>query len=267
MNRAELVSQIRSKGTYLCVGLDTDPSKIPDFLHQENDPVFAFNKAIIDATVKLASSKLNPEQKKVLENEINKAKDLVYKGGLDKQMNEDLLEVDTEQEASVYRYKTYTQKYLTNLAKDLDNETISTEFKNNPGKQAILDQKKFEFDIQKERQRQREWAAGYTLDVERNEREKRKEQREAQEDVKLQPIVSAEKISTDLTKYGMFDLDKDIDVADNNLKQTTNKLAMLMNPNAKTPKELEDAVISAKKLYEQYKYQEEFLRTNKFYLK
>lgn len=51
MNRAELVSQIRTKGTYLCVGLDTDPAKIPDFLHHENDPVFEFNKAIIDATL------------------------------------------------------------------------------------------------------------------------------------------------------------------------------------------------------------------------
>jgi hypothetical protein len=222
-----------------------------------------YSQAIVDATVKLESSELTAEQKKILENEINKAKELVYKGGLDKQMNEDLLEVDTEQEASVYRYKTYTQKYLTNLAKDLDNETISTEFKNNPGKQAILDQKKFEFDIQKERQRQREWAAGYTLDVERNEREKRKEQREAQEDVKLQPIVSTEKISTDLTKYGMFDLDKDIDVADKNLKQTTNKLAMLLNPNAKTPKELEDAVASANKLYQEYRENPNIINDNK----
>jgi orotidine-5'-phosphate decarboxylase len=51
MNRAELVSQIRTKGTYLCVGLDTDPEKIPAFLHEQEDPVFAFNRMIIDATL------------------------------------------------------------------------------------------------------------------------------------------------------------------------------------------------------------------------
>ncbi|MEN9951359.1 MAG: orotidine-5-phosphate decarboxylase [Bacteroidota bacterium] len=51
MTRAALVNEIRSKGTYLCVGLDTDPAKIPTFLLQEPDPVFAFNKAIIDATL------------------------------------------------------------------------------------------------------------------------------------------------------------------------------------------------------------------------
>jgi orotidine-5'-phosphate decarboxylase len=50
MNRSELVSQIRLKQSYLCVGLDTDLSKIPARLRQEPDAIFAFNKAIIDAT-------------------------------------------------------------------------------------------------------------------------------------------------------------------------------------------------------------------------
>jgi orotidine-5'-phosphate decarboxylase len=50
MNRRELVNQIRKKQSYLCVGLDTDLSKIPAHLRQEPDAVFAFNKAIIDAT-------------------------------------------------------------------------------------------------------------------------------------------------------------------------------------------------------------------------
>lgn len=50
MNRKELVSQIFSKKSFLCVGLDTDIRKIPEFLLKEDDPVFAFNKAIIDST-------------------------------------------------------------------------------------------------------------------------------------------------------------------------------------------------------------------------
>ncbi len=51
MNRKELTSRIRETGSYLCVGLDTDIAKIPSCLHQEEDPIFAFNKAIIDATL------------------------------------------------------------------------------------------------------------------------------------------------------------------------------------------------------------------------
>jgi len=51
MNRKELVEQIKLKKSYLCVGLDTDSEKIPAHLHNEEDPIFAFNKAIIDATL------------------------------------------------------------------------------------------------------------------------------------------------------------------------------------------------------------------------
>lgn len=50
MNRKELVNQIFSKKSFLCVGLDTDTKKDSEFLLKEDDPVFAFNKAIIDAT-------------------------------------------------------------------------------------------------------------------------------------------------------------------------------------------------------------------------
>jgi len=50
MNRNELVAQIREKQTYLCVGLDTDITKIPKHLLCLANPVLAFNKAIIDAT-------------------------------------------------------------------------------------------------------------------------------------------------------------------------------------------------------------------------
>ena len=45
-----MVKEIREKKSYLLVGLDSDPQKIPKFLLTEKDPVYAFNKAIIDAT-------------------------------------------------------------------------------------------------------------------------------------------------------------------------------------------------------------------------
>ena len=50
MTRAALVSEIKRKQSFLCVGLDTDLNKIPDFLLDTEDPIFEFNKAIIDAT-------------------------------------------------------------------------------------------------------------------------------------------------------------------------------------------------------------------------
>ncbi len=50
MNRKELIEQIKKKGSFLCVGLDTDIKKIPEHLLSCEDPIFEFNKAIIDAT-------------------------------------------------------------------------------------------------------------------------------------------------------------------------------------------------------------------------
>lgn len=50
MTREELFSQIKKKQSYLCVGLDTDLQKIPKHLLKLSDPVFEFNKLIIDAT-------------------------------------------------------------------------------------------------------------------------------------------------------------------------------------------------------------------------
>ncbi len=54
MKRTELVENIRKKGSFLCVGLDPDIKKIPEHLLNDEDPLFAFNKAIIDATAPYA---------------------------------------------------------------------------------------------------------------------------------------------------------------------------------------------------------------------
>ena len=50
MTRAELISFIRKQQSFLCVGLDSDINKIPKHLLDEEDPIFSFNKQIIDAT-------------------------------------------------------------------------------------------------------------------------------------------------------------------------------------------------------------------------
>ncbi len=54
MNAAELYEQIRIKGSFLCIGLDTDFNKIPKALLDEEYPIFEFNKTIVDVTHDLA---------------------------------------------------------------------------------------------------------------------------------------------------------------------------------------------------------------------
>ena len=50
MNRQELIKQIKEKKSFLCVGLDSDIKKLPACVMDSEDPIFEFNKAIIDAT-------------------------------------------------------------------------------------------------------------------------------------------------------------------------------------------------------------------------
>lgn len=50
MTTQELIHQIKTKKSFLCIGLDVDLNKIPKHLLKEKDPIFKFNKAIIDAT-------------------------------------------------------------------------------------------------------------------------------------------------------------------------------------------------------------------------
>ena len=53
MTKQQLTENIFRKKSFLCVGLDTDIEKIPEHLFEEDDAMFAFNKAIIDATADL----------------------------------------------------------------------------------------------------------------------------------------------------------------------------------------------------------------------
>ena len=54
MNKEQLFQQIQNKQSYLCVGLDTDIEKIPQHLLKSKDPIFEFNKQIIDSTIESA---------------------------------------------------------------------------------------------------------------------------------------------------------------------------------------------------------------------
>ena len=53
MDKAELIKQINIKKSFLCLGLDTDLEKIPQHLKNETDPVFSFNKKLIDELNKI----------------------------------------------------------------------------------------------------------------------------------------------------------------------------------------------------------------------
>ncbi|MBN1199200.1 MAG: orotidine-5'-phosphate decarboxylase, partial [Bacteroidales bacterium] len=56
MNKSDLISLIHRKQSFLCIGLDTDLAKIPPHLLKNEDPIFEFNKSIIDATIDITAA-------------------------------------------------------------------------------------------------------------------------------------------------------------------------------------------------------------------
>ena len=232
-----------------------------DYKYYQNEIITSYDEkkkiysdAIVDATVMLATKKLTAEQKTSLEKQILEAKALVYEGGFDKEMQQDLERIDTEGEEVGYKTKIYTQKYLTNLAKDLDNETKSVKYNDNPGFKAIMSVKQFEFDVAKERQREREKAADYAIDLrelalkEEDAATKRKEAK------KLQPIVTDTLLETDFTKFSVEDEDLTLAQINQGLDTAKQKLARLLNPNfnAKDPRQVAEAMKAANDVYNEY---------------
>ena len=213
-----------------------------DIIRTYNEKKKIYSDAIVDASVKLATDDLTPEEKIILQNEINKAKELVYDGGFDKQMNEDLAKVDTEAEADAYKYKIYTQKYLTNLAKDISNESISTEYNDNPGFKAIMDQKRLQLDIEKQKQEQRRWELDYGLRQRSQSFEEYKFTTEQEAKTKGEQIVVLPgEIRTDIKAPSLFDIEANVDALKKEKTTLNNQYAKLLFPGLE-PKEAQKSL-------------------------
>jgi hypothetical protein len=205
-----------------------------DIIKTYNEKKRIYSDAIVDASVKLATEDLTPQQKSILQTEINKAKGLLYDGGFDKQMNEDLAGVDTEAEADAYKYKIYTQKYLTNLSKDLANESISTKYSDNPGFKAIMDQKKFQFDIEKEKQAQKRFQLEFGLKQRSQNFEEYKFQMEQEAKAKGEKIIVLPgDIRTDIKAPSLFDIEANVDALKNDKTRLNNQYGKLLFPGLK----------------------------------
>ena len=217
-----------------------------DIIKTYNEKKRIYSDAIVDASVKLAIGNLTPEEQTKLQNGVNEAKKLLYDGGLDKQMNEDMAAVDTEAEANSYKYKIYTQKYLTNLARDISNESISTEYKSNPGFQAMMEKKRFEFDVAKERQREREWQAKHILALKDDARKDAEANANAE---KIKPIVKDGVIETNFDQLTLVNLDNELTTVEKDITSSNLKLGELIVPGGSREEKLK----AANDLYIEYK--------------
>lgn len=105
------------------------------------------SQEMVDLAVKLQNPKITGADKIKIENRITEINDAIDNKTLDKEMAEDLLELQNPKNLEEYKYKVYTQTHLTNLAKDLSTRSYIQEVKSNPAEQANNARQRLQMDI------------------------------------------------------------------------------------------------------------------------
>ncbi len=197
--------------------------------YQDNKKILS-DSLVTMSTEILTNSKLSSVDKSKIEAQINDVNTRLYDGSLEKELNTQLEQIGTDQDADSYKYKLYTQKYLTKLANDTSYESIKQEYKNNPYFQADMQKKdlQFKYDNARREQMNSDRAFGwdqtkfYTLQAEKME----KAALDAQEKNGSQAIGQAGRISSNVNPPSLNDIDRDT----TNLKNDINKLTSTYAP-------------------------------------
>lgn len=137
----------------------------------QNDIISTYNaqkKALSDNLSKLAvelstNDKLTSAQKAEIEATINRGVDKLNTGAFEKEAAKEIDQIDKVQNLADFKYRLYTQKYLTGLAQDLSNISYTEEILSNPYAQMAMEKKKLEFQVNRARVEDAQFWASYGL--------------------------------------------------------------------------------------------------------
>lgn len=167
------------------------------------------NKKILsDALVSLnldlqTNPKLTTVQKEATRAKINEINNKLTDGTLETQLYKDLSNIDNITNLSEYKYKLYTQKYLTNLAKDLSYQSYQQEIMNNPYAQMSMEKARLQFQYDNANRQQRNWEAEFQW--------KQTEFLTKQKKEAAGIPVTPGRLSTDVAPPTLNDISKDIE--------------------------------------------------------
>jgi hypothetical protein len=133
-----------------------------DIVKSYNDKKLLLSQELIDLNVNLKNPNLTSVDKARIQAKIKDVENTISNKVLDKELADDLSELDTKVGLEDFKYKTYTQKYLTNLAKDISYRSYIQEIKTNPLEQADMARKRLQFDVQKEANDRYQWRISET---------------------------------------------------------------------------------------------------------
>ena len=166
------------------------------------------NDRIIQQNVKLSTSpNLTTAEKNKIEADINDANELLSNGSLDKELDEQFAQIDANKDVEDYKYKLYTQKTLSNLAKDMSWQSYEQEYKSNPYAQMLMERKRLQFQYDNAARDQRNKDREFGWDQYKWNTE---QARKAQEKLGSLPPVTNQALSTDVDTPDLGKLNAEI---------------------------------------------------------
>lgn len=201
----------------------------------------------------LQNNNISTEDKNLLRARSKTLSEQLASGEIEKESENILQELEDPSQKNNVLYQIYTKKTLSNLAKDLETQSISEEIKTNPAFQGYMEAQKFIFDQQKEIIRQQESNRdyelrynNYLLDVKKDRRE---EEADARERDKNRPIVKDGPLNTDVEVPDVSNLTQEIYGM---IKSNKSELLSLGNRIGNSTDSKEQKIKNAEKLVEQY---------------
>lgn len=188
---------------------------------------------IVNLSVKLKTDTgLSDVEKKQIETTITNLNNKLKNGDLKKEEQAELSKIENITNLDSYKYQLYTQKYLTNLAKDISYQSVQQEYLNNPYAQMDMEKKKLQFQYDKARQDHAEWLSDYNLKVKIHEFEKTKYTAET---LKNLPIVLPGAIRTDVAAPTLAGLENEISGIETHIKGINAQYGTLLFPKLSGP--------------------------------
>ena len=166
------------------------------------------NDEIINLSLKLQTdTKLTNVDRSAIQARITDVSEILNNGSLDKKMNDQLLGIDNIKDLDKFKQSIYTEKTLTNLAKDMSWQSYEMEYKNNPYAQMDMERRRLQFQYDNAARDQRNKDRDFGWDQTKFYIE---QQQKAAEKLGSQPIVTPGRISTDVDKPSLDKINKEI---------------------------------------------------------
>ena len=248
--------QLKITGNYHYQGATKETFK-KDIVNTYNSAKKMLSEQVVDWAVKLKTdNNLTDAQQDEIKANITNASKKLSDGTFENEIAQKTAEIDNIKDLSEYKYSLYTEKYLTNLAKDLANESKVIEIMNNPYVQADMEKQKLQFSVNKARQEHSEFLMTYGLSVARfNSEDEERKYKRAQDEAKkrgLQPITTPGGLGTDVKAPTLDDLNTDISSTEKSIKTLDATYASQLFPELSNKKNILSITVKDGKTVTEY---------------